>query len=137
MSEPHRIRLRGPWEVTAIECTNGATLTNAIRMTIPCSWREGGWIGFQGRALHTRAFGKPTGLDGNHSVFLVIESATGSGWVRLNGQNIGEMQEQSMFECDITSLLKPRNLLEIELAADHDGGGVTGEPCIEIRQATG
>lgn len=136
MNETHRIRLRGPWQVAAIECTSDSTLPNPSRMTIPCAWRDGGWVGFRGRALHSRAFGKPTRLDANEHIYLVIEPATGIGVARLNGQVLGELRADSTIESDVTGLLKLRNLLEIEIAADHDGGGVTGEVSLEIRRMT-
>ena len=128
MSEPHRIRLRGPWEVTAIGNDR------ATRMTIPCSWKEGGWIGFAGKARHLRSFGRPRQNDSNERVWLVIASVTGTGTIRLNGLDLGTVNGNQPFQSDITDRLEARNQLEIEVESDGDSGGVTGEVGLEIRR---
>jgi hypothetical protein len=104
-------------------------------MPIPCSWRDGGWPGFRGRALHARHFGRPTGLGESDRVKLMIEPLAGNGTVRLNGQPLGAITAGSTFEADVTALLKMRNLLEIEIAAEGDSGGVTNEVRIEIHSS--
>jgi len=136
MKAPHRIRLLGPWQVSAIESLEPQVpLPRPARMTIPCSWRGGGWPGFRGRALHARHFGRPTGLDANERVRLVIEPLAATGTARLNGQPLGAISAGVTFEIDVTAQLTARNLLEIELAADEDSGGVTNEVRIEIHSS--
>jgi hypothetical protein len=131
MSDPHRIRLRGPWEVLALEsCAANAA---PARMMIPCTWREGGWVGFRGRARHCRSFGKPRQFDPDERIWLVVESVTGVANVRLNGQEIGQIAGSTGLECDVTECLQARNQLEIDVMSDTDDGGVTGEVRIEIR----
>lgn len=133
MSTSHRIRLRGPWEVVALESATG-TLPPPTRMAVPCSWRQGGWPGFAGRAVHRRAFGRPTNLGAGERVWLMIGGVGGRGEVRLNGEVMSAIVAGGPIEFDVTSALAERNLLEIELAADGDGG-VTGEVALEIRPA--
>ena len=128
MSEPHRIRLRGPWEVTGL-----APVLPPKRMTIPCSWREGGWPGFIGQARHVRLFGLPRLRQPEERVLLNIDQVTGEGQVQLNGQALGAVAVA--FRHDVTELLQSRNRLEIVVTSDSDAGGVTGEVSIEIVSA--
>ena len=130
MSEVHRIRLRGPWEVTALTDTRAT-----VRMTIPCSWKDGGWPGFSGRARHDRSFGQPRQADPRERVWLVIEGISGTGTVRLNEHELGAIAGSSTIQFDITDLLDARNRLQIEIVAADDSGGVTGEVALEIRGA--
>jgi hypothetical protein len=133
---PHRIRLRGPWQVTALECADPRVpLPQPARMHIPCSWADGGWPGFRGRANHARSFGRPSGLGANERIRLIIEMVSGVGQARLNQQPIGAVHGDGSFECDVTGLLAVRNLLEIDLSADGDWGGVVGEVRIEIHSS--
>ncbi len=125
MSERHRIRLRGPWEVTGIEPARPST-----RMTLPCSWREGGWSGFAGLARHVRLFGRPRQNETSERVWLVVAGVTGQGRVRLNGEELGTIEGR--FEHDVSDLLQERNRLEIDVRAEGDDGGVTGEVALEI-----
>jgi hypothetical protein len=125
MSEVHRIRLRGPWQATPLD----AECPPPTRMQVPCSWRDAGWIGFAGRARHERLFGWPP-LTGDERVWLVVDGITGSGQVRLNGRELGPIA--GAFRCDVTEMLQERNGIEIDVAAESDLGGVTGEVRLEI-----
>lgn len=135
MSAVHRIRLRGPWEVVALESTTGP-LPPPTRMAVPCSWQQGGWPGFAGRAVHRRAFGKPTNLGPGEQVWLVIGGVSGRGEARLNQRVVAAIDQGRPFEFDVTEALAERNILEVEIAAGGDDGGVTGEVAIEIRRTS-
>jgi hypothetical protein len=134
MSEVHRIRLRGPWEVMALARTPaGEPMPKPMSMTLPCRWRDGGWVGFAGRVLHRRRFGKPTNL-GEQTIWLTCAGVEGSVMVRLNGGSILERTESGgPFAIEISDRLRDRNELEVLVEADSDAGGVWGEVALEIR----
>lgn len=92
--EPHRIRLREPWD----ESPTG----------------EGG-------VRRRRAFHLPTGLAAGDVVRLVIEGAEGLQTVTVNDQPQAVRQKRDVAACDITAVLQPRNQIELRLTA---GGGV-------------
>jgi hypothetical protein len=125
MTDWHRIRLRGPWEVVPLDSGQPPA-----RMTLPCSWRDGGWPEFTGRARHVRSFGKPRQFAATERIWLVVEGVTGQGQVCLNGHELGAIEGR--FRRDITDLLEDRNRLEVLVCADSDAGGVTGEVALEI-----
>jgi hypothetical protein len=138
MTEPHRIRLRGPWEAAAVESLDrDKPLPQPVRMAVPCNWCNGGWPGFRGRAVHTRAFGNPRLQHADERVWLVVEPLTGSGEARLNGRVLGAVRSDAAFERDVTEMMDARNRLEIEIACANDSGGVTGEVRLEVRRSIG
>jgi len=126
---PHRIRLRGPWEYEPL--SGPAPLPAPGRMTMPCRWKDGGLAGFSGRVRFRRHFGYPGPIDDFERIWLTFTGATGSAEVRLNGQFIGRLPEGPA-EYDVTSLLKDRNVLEVEIDGGEDGG-LWGETALEIR----
>lgn len=105
---PHTIRLRHPWQIEP--------LSDSPRH-VRC----------------TRHFHKPTGLGGGR-VWLVVDAPAGANKVILNGVLVGQASRFSKpdlsnsdgqagrlsydFRYDITTLLAPRNQIEIELPAD-------------------
>jgi hypothetical protein len=98
MSGVHRIRLREPWEVAALE---------------------------DGRLRRSRRFGRPSRLDPQERVWLVVERLPESGSVRLNGQELREAPGD--IRCDVTELLLDNNRVEIDLPATHELGEVSLE----------
>jgi hypothetical protein len=135
MSEVHRIRLRGPWNVTAIDAQAGIAPTESITMPCPCSWREGGWPDFHGRARHRRRFGKPARIDSRERVWLIVEACRGALTIELNGAGLGSTANGVAFESDVTHLLSPRNEVQIDVTGTDDNDGLTGEVRLEIRSA--
>lgn len=125
MSEPHRIRLRGPWEVRP-----HAAYVLSGRMTIPGTLREGGWPGFVGPVSFYRRFGKPSNLGTGDSVRLAFERVTGPAEVWINGEFVGRVDEAGAF--DVTDRLRDRNELQVSLRAADDQGGIVGDVAIEI-----
>jgi hypothetical protein len=84
---PHRIRLRGPWELDSA--------TNCF----------------------TRRFHQPTGLSPTTRVWLVIDEANTLARIELNGTALGQAIPGHSARFDITASLKPQNLLAIALVA--------------------
>jgi hypothetical protein len=159
MTEPHVIRLGGPWEYEALARTRIAADGNRIasrenlppvgRAHLPADW--GAMLGsdFRGLVRYTRRFGLPTNLEPNDQVSLVIDGVDFLGSVRLNGTALGAVQgynQPTAFE--VRKLLAPRNVLlvEVELPAyelpstgparpgrESLPGGLIGEVRLEIR----
>jgi hypothetical protein len=83
---PHRIRLRKPWQHQSAE---------------------------QG-VLWRRRFGRPTGLRGCDSVWLVIERMPAAASIRLNGEPLGCIAGLLMEgRFDVTDRLQTRNELAV------------------------
>jgi hypothetical protein len=88
----HTIRLRGRWEIEPLE---------------------------GGQVCCTRRFHRPTGLDVNSRVWLVIGDAVGQAEVTLNGRLLGRIEghQATPARFDITADLQPGNVLAISLAS--------------------
>ena len=138
---PHRIRLRGPWEceplarlVTTPEGQKTVTtdLPAPCRVTMPCRWKDGGLKGFAGRVRFLRHFGYPGRIDENERVWLTFGGVEGATEIWLNGQFLGRQEETRPFEFHITSLLRGRNELQVEVEGS-ETGGIYGEVALEIR----
>lgn len=95
--EPHRIRLREPWEVSPTD---------------------------DGGTVRRRAFNKPTGLTLGDVVRLVVELAAGLQSVALNGCPLEIARNRDFAVCDIFAVLQPRNQLELRVAAGGQIGEV-------------
>jgi hypothetical protein len=104
---PHRIRLRGPWQ------WRSATATGTL--LLPGRLTESGVVTF------VRRFGLPSNLDAHERVWLVRPEAS-LAVATLNGQPLPMGPA-----CEITSLLQPRNELQVEIE------GTPGEVVLEIR----
>ncbi|SRR5579883_560042 len=131
---PHRIRLRGPWECEPLLRRGDNAqepLPPSCRMTIPCRWSEGGLPGFTGRVRFRRSFGYPGRIDAHERVWLTFAGVGGEGEARLNNQFLGRIPNVSEFE--VTSLLRPRNELVVELDGTAEEGGLSGEVALEVR----
>ena len=123
---PHRIRLRGPWDVRphAADVSPG-------RMTVPGMLRDGGWVGIAGHVSFYRRFGRPSNLASTERVWLVFERIVGPAEVRLNEDPLGTLEGSGAF--DVTDRLANRNVLEVVVVAADDGCGIAGEVVLEIR----
>jgi hypothetical protein len=131
---PHRIRLRGPWECEPLRrCGDdtGEPLPLPRRMTMPCHWSEGGLPGFAGRVRFRRAFGYPGRLDSYERVWLTFAGVGGDAEALLNDRPLGRIVTGS--EWEVTSWLRPRNALVVEVAGNAEEGGLWGEVALEIR----
>lgn len=159
MSEPHVIRLRGPWELTPLERWT-ATADGPPRVTtdeLPAGGKTpvpGDWAGhlgqeFCGKVRYLRRFHSPTNLDLSDRVWLVCQAVDARGVATLNDVPLFAGQEPSgPWSQDVTELLRARNrlVIDVELSpADllaesprrsermGQAGGLPGEVRLEIR----
>ena len=107
---------------------------------------------FFGRVAYTRSFNSPTNLDADERVWLVCEGVDGAAEFFLNGTPILNLPKPDLpGGCDVTALLRPHNLLSVEVSlfppghAEHvpralgcagRGRGIVGEVRLEIRRGT-
>ncbi len=156
---PHTIRLRGPWQLEAVEhytptadgsfsrSTDGLPLSARARM--PADWSGVFGSEFLGRVRYRRNFQKPTGLDCGERVWLVIEPPRSRGVIELNRKRMGEVCDgDPPGRFDITELLQDHNQLEIVVehpqldasgntnddSGTHLPGGLVGEVRLEIEE---
>lgn len=125
MPEPHRIRLRGPWEIRLH--TRRASIG---WMTVPGTIRDAGWARYVGTVSFYRRFGKPSNLGTGDRVRLAFERVTGPAEVRLNDEPIGDLTVSGSF--DVTGRLRERNMLAVEMTAMDDECGIVGDVILEI-----
>lgn len=137
----HWIRLRGPWEVAWLAADGGTDpqQTAVRRVTLPASWQElFGQCG--GTARFRRRFQRPTGLDPDERVRIVLEDVGGSIAARLNDVPLSPLYDEDEPEkmCfDVTDLLQFTNLLTLDITFDPSGsepshGGLWRPVLIEI-----
>jgi hypothetical protein len=126
---PHRIRLRGPWEC---ELASDPVGTRS-RVFMPCRWLDAGLADYQGIARFTRNFGYPGNIDESEHVWLTCAGSTGCRDIHINGHRLVPSAE-STFAFDITSILMPRNRLEVMIEGSTDQAGLWGEVALEIRK---
>jgi hypothetical protein len=131
---PHRIRLRGPWECEPLlrrgdNCEE--PLPTPCRIAMPCRWSEGGLPGFTGRVRFRRAFGYPGRIDAHERVWLTFAGIVSAAEIQLNHSALGCVSAASEF--DVTSLLRPRNELVIEIECTPEQEGLWDEVALEVR----
>jgi hypothetical protein len=102
-------------------------------MTMPCRWGAAGLTDFAGRVRFRRRFGYPGRIDAHERVWLVFDGAADRAEVRLNGAALGEHTGDGPFEFEVTSLLRPRNELLVEVTGASATGGLYGEAALEVR----
>ena len=124
MPYPHAIRLAGPWEFEA-QREDGTVARGRIKP--PNDVIDAQENGFRGTLRWLRKFGCPTNIDAGERVWLVV-SENIFGEVRLNGELLGELRGGSAVESDVTSALKPRNQLVVEVQAGGEAPRSTGDP---------
>jgi hypothetical protein len=135
-SEPYRIRLRGPWEVTLIDTAGAA---EPFRYAyIPAEWRE--LFGERaGTAIFRRHFNRSPGQEPDDRVWIVLPAAPGRVEFQINGHSLtpGESSAQRL-AFDITPHIGEFNVLEVRITddpAEHAGrpGGLWDTVVLEIR----
>jgi beta-galactosidase/beta-glucuronidase len=159
MSQPHVIRLRGPWQFEPVarfvpvdhdtfrEQTDG--LPEGGKTQVPGDWTDALGAGFRGRVRYTRRFNCPTNLGSAEQVWLVCDAVDQAADFSLNGKLLFTMSGGEPGSCDITPHLQPHNELAVEVSlfpqghADRaarppqragKGGGIIGEVRLEIRR---
>jgi hypothetical protein len=123
---PHRIRLRGPWELFRIS-ESGESAKSAERINLPSSEDLAPF----GPIRMRRRFGLPRTIDDNEHVWLTFKKMPNDARVSLNGHFL-EMGPGADWELEVTALLRERNELCVELA----GSGrakLWEEAALEIR----
>src|SRR5205823_2629757 len=112
---PHRIRLRGPWQVLS---------EGSVQLVrLPDDW---GAVG-SGPVTLARHFGWPNPLAEHERVWLVLDGLTAACEATLNDHALERLRPP--VERDITPLLRERNELRIELAE----GARWDEAALEVR----
>ncbi|QDT39484.1 hypothetical protein [Stratiformator vulcanicus] len=108
-SEPHLIRLHGPWEVTA-------GLDNSPqRVRLPDSIEVPQNANVAVSSLHfSRAFGLPTNIDAK-SVRLIVEEIGGPGTLDLNGEWLANADAGDDIAIDVTPMLRSRNRMTLRI----------------------
>jgi hypothetical protein len=109
---PHRIRLRGPWQIDSLRTIH-----------LPDDWEA---LGDEPARL-VRNFGWPNPLAAHERVWLVLDGLTAACVASLNDALLGTFRPP--VERDITALLRERNVLQIELP----GGARWDEASLEVR----
>jgi hypothetical protein len=102
-------------------------------MTIPSTLRDGGWEGFAGRVVFHRRFGKPTNLDADERVWLVLDQVVGPSHVWLNDELVGVTEGTARF--DVTAAIATRNTLRVDMNACDDHCGLVGDVALEIAKS--
>ena len=144
----HRIHLRGPWEYEWISDSPNLTKPQnrsergsfpaTGRVKMPADW-ESIFGAIFGTVRFRRRFHQPTNLDPHERVFIVFDGVGGAMRVWVNSRELGRIEETiEPIEFEVTELLRPSNLLvvEIEFNADADGlqaGELWAAVAIEIR----
>jgi hypothetical protein len=132
---PHRIRLRGPWEYELV--AESSRLPESLpargRMTMPCRWGQGGLPGYAGRVCFRRSFSWPGRLEVYERLWLTFAGIHAAAEVWLNGQALGRQDQPGPFEFEVTSIIRLRNEMVVEVEAPDDSGGLWGEIALEVR----
>ena len=154
----HTIRLRGPWQLEALQryvahslggfVSQAADVSSQVRSQMPADWCETMGQDFLGVVRYRRKFNRPTNLSAER-VWLVVEPPRSCGLVRVNGQVLGYVRFGAPpGRFDITPLLNDHNSVEIDVEhpelddaghAPDDGtvyvtGGLVGEVRLEIEE---
>jgi len=103
-------------------------------LVVPGDWTPVLGSDFQGVARFARRFGRPTGLEANERVMLVVESVAPRGSIWLQGEKIAEIDGRDQrLRTDITARLSPTNQLWIDVPSMVVGEpGRVGEVRLEI-----
>jgi hypothetical protein len=121
---PHRIRLRGPWEMTRA----GET---PRRVMFPTSWADIGLTDFAGPVDFERRFGYPGRIDAHERVWLIGEGLVGPANIALQGESLGIATNRFAFE--VTGRLRDRNVLKISLDVAPERLGLWDNIALEVR----
>ena len=110
----HSIRLRGPWECYL----PGSPEPRPV--TMPAAWEELAALASSTGPLPSsislvRRFGQPTGIGPEEQLRIIVQSVEPSLQVFLNSQLLENQASGKAHSYDVTSLLAPRNELEIRL----------------------
>jgi hypothetical protein len=151
-SPPHIICLHGPWQYEPVALTQLGPSGESIdlpgelppqgTLRIPSDWSATLGSEFRGRVRYKRRFGRPSNLDADEQIDLILHEISGLATITLNGSHLRETKIGELAcRIDVTSLLLARNELEIEVnlpRGSHDiaVGGIVGEVQLVISQVS-
>jgi len=148
--EIHTIRLHGPWIAKVLfvdPCSDPQNLPDLDqdhRCKIPSDWSD--WLGpsFRGRVAYRRSFNRPTQLDPDQKVWLVVEEVDFRAEIFLNDQRLGQTTlGEDPFRAEIHNQLAVANLIRIEIEKPNRAscdsraelaGGLIGSVRLEIEE---
>ena len=122
MTQPHVIRLRGPWEFETLGDDPQRGIVQA----------EGDWLAglTAGQRIRLRRrFQRPTGLSAQTQVTIVV-AGVACERVLLNEEALEGVTEGDAVRFDVSTRLRPSNLLTIEV--DGERRTMTGQVWLEI-----
>ena len=118
----HRIQLHGPWQLVA---------SPATRVQVPLAFAE-----LESQVPQTdlsdnlqlvRKFGCPTGLSSRSVVTLHWDAAGRRASLSFNDSQRHHVTPGSVWQLDITELLRPRNMIQVTLDLNHVDESTTRE----------
>lgn len=135
----HRILLRGPWQCEWLDGPVPALDEARTRLHMPVSWQDA-FGAVSGRVRFSRRFHLPTNLEPEERVVLAFAAVGGSAQFTVNETDIDpDRQPDGMLRCDVTDLLKPANMLTVDVEFDpqavDEPGGLWKPVAIEIHWA--
>jgi hypothetical protein len=117
---PHRIRLRGPWQIT-VNYQSPRTISLAGSFPVLDAAGSIEWI---------RTFGRPGRLDAHERLWLYLDSPAARSSLEFNDVPLGIAEPHQPWETDVTPFLREHNRLRILQTAPPLGWREVG---IEIR----
>ena len=122
---PHRIRLRGPWEMASAGHP-------PRRVAFPTTWPDVGLPDFVGPVTFERRFGYPGRIDVHERVWLIGEGVVGPMEIALLGETLGTV-ERGRFAFEVTNRLQERNVLKVALEIVAGRVGLWDDIALEVR----
>jgi hypothetical protein len=102
-----------------------------LRLALPGRWAELGHPELGGRVRCRRRFGYPGRIDPHERVWLTFAGVADRAAITLNEIPVGQSAGPADF--DVTSLLKERNELRVDVEGPVGQGGLWGEVALEVR----
>lgn len=131
---PHRIRLRGPWQIEPHAESGNAVPPFTVSM--PCTWSEMGLGSFRGMVRLRRSFGMPRRLDSWERIWLTGADVHWQTDVFLNDEQLGTIVACGQpISLEITGKLRERNEVCLVTQLDVPGATVGHDLALEIRAA--
>ena len=125
MTQPHQIRIRGPY---SYQLPGG----DAGSVKLPAAWEKP-----DEHVVFSRRFNWLAELEPDERVYLVFDGYGGSGPVSVNGRVLGDLASDPA-EFEVTQLLQARNELEVSLSFQGLGDqprGLWGNVMLEVRHS--
>jgi len=120
----HQIRLRGPWTYEWLADNPASEVAAAGRVRMPCDWKDC-FGDSAGTARFSRVFHRPSHLETDERVRILIDGVGGTGSVAVNDHRVGMLHELTKTGAyDVTDVLQPINRLVVEI--HHDPGASSG-----------